>query len=224
MDFDVEKGVYREGTGPARHSPILGWVKDGYPIYGPYGYASPTDPASGVRRMVSGYVMRDGTNGTTNLAKTGRTTLPEWAAEAQGRAKTLPAGATGPAAGARYPIGHYLEDYDYLGDLGKKQGVDFDLDRCNGRWCVTPEFPQGTYAYFVAIDERGGPVFPYNIGRWFHGEPWGGKMSAPPANAAVWFKLKAKADDDAAGHGDESVIVRWDPATAGYSVKEEGKP
>jgi hypothetical protein len=29
--------------------------------------------------------------------------------------------------------------------------VDFDLDEYNGRWCVTPEFPNGTYAYFVAI-------------------------------------------------------------------------
>ena len=31
-------------------------------------------------QMVSGFVKRDGTNGTTNLAVTGRTTLPKWAA------------------------------------------------------------------------------------------------------------------------------------------------
>ena len=50
-----------------------------------------------------------------------------------------------------------LEDYAYLGDLGKVQGREFDLDEFNGRWCVTPEFPRGTYAYFTAIDAA--PIF-----------------------------------------------------------------
>ena len=35
------------------HSPILGWAYDGSPIYGPYGFSTPTGGA--VRRMVSGY-------------------------------------------------------------------------------------------------------------------------------------------------------------------------
>ena len=52
-----------------------------------------------------------------------------------------------------------------------QQGVDFDLDQYNGRWCVTPEFPQGTYAYFISIASDGTPVFPYNIGRGYYGSP-----------------------------------------------------
>ena len=66
-------------------SPIVAWLADGLPVYGPYGYASPMDPKSGLRRMTPGYVKRDGTNGTTNLGATGRTTLPAWAARAQNR-------------------------------------------------------------------------------------------------------------------------------------------
>ena len=51
---------------------------------------------------------------------------------------------------SNYPLGRYMEDNDYLGDHGYVQGVDFDLDEYNGRWCFTPDFPKGTYAYFVS--------------------------------------------------------------------------
>ncbi|MFZ9837116.1 MAG: YHYH protein, partial [Opitutaceae bacterium] len=147
-------------------------------VYGPFGYAEPRNPGSGIRRMTSGYVRRDGTRGTTNLAATGRTTLPAWAARAQNRGAALPAALHGPAVGAAFPLGRYLEDHDYLGDLGKTQGIDFDLNECNARFCVTPEFPQGTYAYFLTIEEDGTPRFPNLVGRWFFGSPTGGAVNA----------------------------------------------
>jgi hypothetical protein len=178
VDYHAATRTYTETTSPAvRHSPILAWVADGHPLYGPYGYASPTDATKGVRRMISGYVKRDGANGTTHLAVTGRTTIPAWAARAQNRSATLPANLAGPAVSAQYPLGHYIEDYDYLGDLGKTQGTDVDLDLYNGRFCVTPEFPQGTYAYFMSIEPDGTPKFPYNVGRWFYGSPNGGPVN-----------------------------------------------
>lgn len=173
--YNPATGVYSEDTAPRelRHSPILGWVRDGYPIYGPYGYANPMDPKSGVRRMTSGYVLRDGRAGSDNLNATGRASLPEWAVRVYHVAANQP----GPAINNWYPLGRYMEDHAYLGDLGKKQSADFDLDECNGRFCVTPEFPKGTYAYFVSIEPDGTPAFPYNIGRAFHGEPTGGRVS-----------------------------------------------
>ncbi len=169
-------GTYAENVNPAtlHHSPILGWVRDGRPIYGPYGFSNPMDPKSGVRRMTSGFVLRDGHDGSDNLYATGRATLPAWAARFYRVASNQP----GPPVNNRYPIGRYLEDHAYLGDLGKKPGVDFDLDECNGRFCVTPEFPQGTWAYFVAIEPDGTPEFPYNIGRAFHGDPVGGRIAS----------------------------------------------
>ena len=174
VDFDAATKSYGESaSAPLKHSPILGWTDDGYPVYGPYGYANPTNPASGVRRMVSGFVLRNSENGADNLAQTGRNKLPVWDARELGRSTMLQSYEIGPNVSDRYPIGHYIEDYAYLGDLGKTQGKDFDLDESNGRWCVTPEFPNGTYAYFTTIDANGHPAYPYIMGRNFHGNPVG---------------------------------------------------
>lgn len=123
--------------------------------------------------MVSGFVMRDGSSGTTNLNITGRTTLPQWALDA-GHA-TAP---NGPPVNSNQPLGWYLQDFDYLGDRGFGQGVAFDLDRYNGRWCVTPEFPGGTYAYFVTLAADNSPAFPYIIGRQYYGVKQGGNYGA----------------------------------------------
>jgi len=42
------------------------------------------------------------------------------------------------------------------------------LDENNGRFAVTPEYPQGIYAYYCTIDENNNPVFPYIIGNTFN--------------------------------------------------------
>lgn len=179
VDFDAGTKTYTESTAPVTaHSPIIGWLADGLPVYGPYGYSAALDPTSGLRRLTSGYVIRDGTNGTTNLTATGRTTLPAWAARAQGRSAALAASVQGPAVVTDYALGHFIEDYDYLGDLGRTQGIDFDLNECNARFCVTPEFPHGTYAYFLTIAADGTPKFPNVVGRWFFGDPTGGSVNA----------------------------------------------
>ena len=180
VDYNTATKTYSESTNAVtKHSPILGWMRDGFPVYGPYGYSNPTNPASGVRRMISGYVLRNGSNGTDNLAATGRTAIPAWAARAG-----EPAG-TGPAVSTSYPLGRYLEDNAYLGDLinpntGSNfvQGVDFDLNEWNVRWCVTPEFPNGKWAYFVNVTATGAPAFPYNVARTFFGNPTGNTVAS----------------------------------------------
>ena len=53
--------------------------------------------------------------------------------------------------GGKYD-GTFVADYEFVKDLG-------DLDECNGRSCVTPEFPGGTYAYFLT---EAWPVIPRN--------------------------------------------------------------
>ena len=179
VDFNPATKLYTESTGPVTaHSPIVAWLEDGLPVYGPYGYASPLDPKSGLRRMISGYVKRDGANGTSNLAATGRTVLPAWAARAQNRSATLPAAVYGPSVSPAYALGHFIEDYDYLGDLGKSQGPDFDLNEYNVRFGVTPEFPNGTWAYFLTIETDGTPRFPNMGNRGFFGTASGGLVNA----------------------------------------------
>ena len=177
VDYNPVTNRYTEKTSAVtQHSPIVAWAADGLPVYGPYGYSSPLDPASGLRRMISGFVLRDGTNGTTNLALTGRTTLPAWAQRIQTAAFK-----NGPAVGANYQLGHYIEDFDYLGDLGFNVGIDFDLNEQNVRWCVTPEFPTGTYAYFTTIKADGTPAYPYTTGRQYFGSPNGGNATIAEA-------------------------------------------
>ena len=184
INYDSSTKSYSENTLATswKHSPIIGWINDGLPLYGPYGYSNPTDPTSTVRRMVSGYIFRDGTRGTANLISTGRKSLPLWAQQAQNKT-TLADSQWGPNVSTAYELGHFSEDYDYLGDLGFTQGVSstvngytalFDLNKYNARYCVTPEYPGGTWAYFVSIKADGTPWYPYNVGRWY--------MATPPAS------------------------------------------
>jgi len=188
INYDSSTKIYSENTSATnwKHSPIIGWVNDGLPLYGPYGYSDPTNPTSPIRRMVSGYVLRNGTYGTVNLAISGRTSLPKWAQQAQGKTNPLIASQYGPLVSTNYELGHFSEDYDYLGDLEFTQGVSstvngyttlFDLNKYNARYCVTPEYPSGTWAYFTTITSSGTPWYPYNVGRWY--------MATPPASTGT---------------------------------------
>ena len=129
------------------HSPIIGYAFDGYPVYGPYGYSDPMDAGSAVERIESSYRMRSITD---------RTTRPDGSA--------LPPPQYGPAISAQYPLGFYLEDFEYVNGLG-------DLDDYNGRTCVTPDYPAGTYAYFATVDTQGESAFPYILGPQYYGVP-----------------------------------------------------
>ena len=78
-----------------------------------------------------------------------------------------------------YPLGFFVEDYTHY-----TYDDDSYLDENNGRFCVTPEYPNGTYAYFATIDENAVqsdnlsefknyrlPKFPYLIGENYHSQP-----------------------------------------------------
>ena len=43
------------------------------------------------------------------------------------------------------------------------------LDIHNGRTCVTPEYPGGTYAYFATVDANWNSAYPYVVGPTFYG-------------------------------------------------------
>ena len=121
------------------HSPIIGWAFDGNPIYGPYGYSDPTDQSSEINRLRTSYRLK------TNLVLDA-TTNPN------------PVRIDGPLL-SEEAAGKFVEDYEYSFGLG-------DLDQYNGRFCKTPDYPNGRYCYFVTIDatENGNPLFPYVLG------------------------------------------------------------
>lgn len=92
-----------------RHSPLVGWAGDGFPIYVRYGFADAKKASGAVTPMRSSYRLKQGTR------------------------------PSGP--GGEYN-GWFNQDYEYVAGLG-------DLDEANGRLCRTPEYPRGTYAYFL---------------------------------------------------------------------------
>lgn len=228
VDYDPTTNRYTESTRPVtRHSPILGWVRDGLPIYGPYGYSIAMDSASGVRRMISGFLLRNGQGGTDNLTATGRTGIPQWAVRAGYTAMT------GPAVSSNFPLGRYLEDNAYKGDLvNPATGVnyrlasgtavnDFDLNEYNVRYCVTPEFPNGTWAYFLCIAADGTATFPYQVGRSYFGSPTGGAVTSMTEAVSTSFIGGAMSLDTAGGVqiSGNDVTVTWRAVEGGiYTV------
>jgi hypothetical protein len=68
----------------------------------------------------------------------------------------------GPSVSSTYPVGCFMEDYVFTSNAG-------DLDFRNGRFCVTPEYPAGTYAYFVTLDGNLDPQFPYTMYKSYYG-------------------------------------------------------
>ena len=133
-----------DDTDSSVHAPIIGYAFDGFPIYGAYGYSN-TNGTGAVRTMLTSYRLRNITQ---------RTTLPN--------GTVLNTNQYGPAIGGQYPLGAFLEDYEYVAGLG-------DLDAHNGRFCITPEYPNGIYAYFVTLDFNQDPVFPYTLGATYYG-------------------------------------------------------
>lgn len=219
VDFNATTKAYAESTGVVtKHSPVLGFCRDGYPIYGPYGYSSAMEAGSGVRRMVSGFALRDGTNGTDNLNVTGRTAAAAWVT------RLGITSSAGPTVGTTYPLGRNMADNAYLGDLGRTQGVDFDLDEYNGRTCVTPEYLAGTYAYFVASNADGTPRFPYNIGRAFYGSPTGSASSiTETVTTAKYGPDMAETWNASPAISGGNVTLEWNSVEGGtYQIQASG--
>lgn len=125
----------------SRHSPIIGYAFDGYPIYGPWAFAA----NGGLQRMRSSYRLRQ-------IKR--RTHLPDGTA--------LTPAQIGPDVSAEFPPGTFVEDYEFAAGFG-------DLDQFNGRFAKTPEYPAGTYAYFMTTDVAGRLSFPYLLAHQYRG-------------------------------------------------------
>ena len=137
-ETNFEDDNYRHPDG---HSKIIGYCFDGYPIYGPYGYSTGEDNNSTIKQIKSSYRMHLSDGHRNNGWK--YTDVID----------TSNAGEITLAAGA------FIEDYIYVKTLS-------DLDEHNGRYCVTPDYPNGTYAYFLTFNDSDltQPAYPYIVG------------------------------------------------------------
>ena len=109
---------------------LVGWASDGFPVYAKYGYSDPNDSASDLVALQPSWKLKENPD--------------------EGRPDTLTALVGGPGQGITnpnipIPMGAFTQDFEYEEGYG-------DLDECNGRIGVTPEFPNGIY-YYVVTDE-----------------------------------------------------------------------
>ena len=114
--------------------------------------------------------------------------------------------AGGPAL-VNYPLGSFVDDYKYTHKSGS-------LDENNGRFCITPDFPTGTYAYFLTINSDQVPQFPYVLGDKYYSLPVDSNYNSNinqndvPRNAKRFYRPGMQ------GNG-EGLIAQIEAVTAG---------
>jgi hypothetical protein len=138
----------------SKHSPLIGFAYDGFPIYGAYAYKN-ADGTGEIIRMKSSYTLRNITTRTTNASGTAVT--------------------AGPDVSTTYSLGYFREDYQY--NVTSTATPDY-LDEHNGRFCKTPEYPNGIYCYFATVDENWNSAYPYVVGPTFYGVKSASKVTS----------------------------------------------
>lgn len=130
-----------EETG-STHSQLYGFAADGFPVYYKYGYTDENDSGSSIKELKSSYRLKTGHRKSyyDSSMDTDGTDEPDGIYD-----------------------GTYIQDYEYVDGLG-------DLDECNGRYGITPEYPEGTYYYVITSD------FP-KVPNCFKGDPDGAESS-----------------------------------------------
>ncbi|MFN6038373.1 MAG: YHYH protein [Bacteroidota bacterium] len=153
-----------------QHSPLIGFAYDGFPIYGAYGYKN-TNGTGGIVRIKSGYQLRNITTRTSS--PTGQTV------------------STGPTVSTTYPLGYFREDYEFI---SHPNDPDY-LDVHNGRFCVTPEYPNGTYAYFTTVDANWNSAYPYAVGPTFYGVKSAQKVTSITESTTTYTSTNTGIDE-----------------------------
>ena len=106
---------------------LVGWAADGFPVYARYGFSNSFDANSSIIELQPSYQLKSEGD--------------------PGRPDILTSLVGGPGQGTSnpnipIPLGAFTQDFEYIEGSG-------DLDECNGRFGVTPEFPNGIYHYVV---------------------------------------------------------------------------
>lgn len=162
------------------HSPLLGFAYDGFPIYGAYAYAN-TNGTGAITRMKSSYQLKD------------------QATRSNGPAVNQVLGAQ------TFFNGYFREDYEYV---AHNDDASY-LDQHNGRFCVTPEYPEGIYCYFATVDANHKSAYPYVVGPTFYGNITVTTVTTIPGGATQYTQ---PLDNASFGDNNFKVIVAPNPA------------
>lgn len=115
-----------------------------------------------------GFKNNDGTGGITRI-------------KSSYQLKNITTRTNGPDVDATYFLGYFREDYEYVSHTEE----DY-LDEHNGRICKTPEYPDGTYAYFATVDEDWNSAYPYVVGPNFYGISENRKVNSVDETTTVY--------------------------------------
>jgi autotransporter-associated beta strand protein len=166
-----QQGVYHNHENPvsleseigaASTNPmVIGYAIDGYPLMNDYASLTAGGP---IVQMMSGYELKTYTN---NVRGNG-----------------------GPNISTQYSDGYFEQDYQYVASQSLPSG-EAELDQYNGAFVYTPQFPDGTYAYFATTDSAGKTAtYPYLVGPTYYGTPasddLAGATVTVPADAVVY--------------------------------------
>lgn len=116
--------------------------------------------------------------------------------------QTKPTETPGRPTYSEYPAGVFVEDWAYYGG-------NQTLDEHNGRYCITPEFPNGTWAYFVTTDPQGEPTFPFMIGLTSKET-----LEVPPNSGFV----PIAEEEETVFVGTQSIVISLQPTNASTQV------
>jgi YHYH protein/Secretion system C-terminal sorting domain len=123
--YDAD-GLYKLDS--TKHSPLIGFAYDGFPIYGAYGYKN-VDGTGAITRMKSSYSLKTATTRTN-----------------------------GPAVNTTYPNGYFKEDYEYIANTASDYLDQYNGRICktpeypNGIYCYFSTVDakwNSTYPYVV---------------------------------------------------------------------------
>lgn len=178
-----------------QHSPLIGFAYDGYPIYGAYGNKN-EDGSGGIVRIKSSYQLRS------------ITTRTHWADGTDVD--------DGPAVSTAYPLGYFREDYEFISHPGE----DDYLDEHNGRECVTPEYPKGTYAYYATVDQNWNSTYPYVVGPTFYGESANRKVNSVTEPTIIYDPASTAISENE--FNDLNISIFPNPATDLIAIQLNG--
>jgi len=141
----------------AQHSPLIGFAYDGFPIYGAYTYTN-VNGTGAITRMKSGYQLKN---------QTTRTNGPT----------------VNQVVGTQtFFNGYFREDYEFVAHPTDPSY----LDASNGRFCITPEYPNGIYCYFATVDANHNSAYPYVVGPNFYGNVVVSTVTTVPAGTTTY--------------------------------------
>ena len=128
--------------------------------------------------MNNGYVNTDGTGGIVRI-------------KSSYQLKTTRGTGNVPSE-TSWPLGTFREDYEYVNHSSQS---DY-LDEHNGRFCVTPEYPNGIYCYFTTVDSNWNSAYPYAVGPTFYGVYQDRKVNLVDENTTVYDATLSTVESD----------------------------